>query len=151
MMSKTLKIGKLTVIVTYYTRYTSVDKHPILLSFGLGNEVAVNSIIGKLTVKEWKGCVDFNNNIFTSEKLMLQFDMEYKVADTGLPKNGIFDSTGFIRPYTTFSAGAHIVSIDRGKILQPRKPKRMLWLQLLLIHMWMVVSLDPSLHPKIYD
>ena len=34
-------VGKLTAIVTYYTRYTSVNKLPILLSFGLGNEVAV--------------------------------------------------------------------------------------------------------------
>ena len=28
-------------------------------------------------------------------------------------KNVIFDSTGFFRPHTTFSAGAHIISIDR--------------------------------------
>ena len=45
---------------------------------------------------------------------MLQFDMEYKVADAGLPEKVIFDNTGFVRPHTTFSAGAHIVSIDRS-------------------------------------
>ena len=45
---------------------------------------------------------------------MLQFDMEYKVADASLPKNVIVNNTGFVRPHTTFSAGAHIVSIDRG-------------------------------------
>ena len=43
--------GKLNTIVTYYTRYTSVNKLPILLSFGLGKEVAVNAIIGKSTLK----------------------------------------------------------------------------------------------------
>ena len=64
-------VGKVTAIVTYYTRYTSVNKLPILLSFGLGNEVAVNTIIGKPTSKEWKGCVDFSNDTFTSEELML--------------------------------------------------------------------------------
>ena len=53
-------VGKLTAIVAYYTRYTSVNKLPIFLSLGLGNEVAVNAIIGKPTLKEWKGCVDFN-------------------------------------------------------------------------------------------
>ena len=106
--------GNLITIVTYYTRYTSINKLPIFLSFELGNEIAVNAIIGKPTVREWKCCVDFNNDTFTSEELMLQFDMEYKVADSGLPKNVIFDNTGFVRPYTTFSAGAHIVSIDRG-------------------------------------
>ena len=40
--------------------------------------------------------------------------MEYKVADAGLLKTVIFDNTGVVRPLTTFSAGAHIVSIDRG-------------------------------------
>ena len=84
--------GKLTAIVIYYTRYTSIDKFLILLSFGLGNEVAVNAIIGKPALKESKDCVDFNKDIFTSEKLMLQFNMEYKVAYTGLPKNVIFDN-----------------------------------------------------------
>ena len=64
-------VGKLTAIVTYYIRYTSVNNLPILLSFGLGNEVAVNTIIGKPTSKEWKGCVDFSNDTFTSEELML--------------------------------------------------------------------------------
>ena len=59
-------VGKLAAIVTYYTRYTSVNKFPIFLSFGLGNEVAVNTIIGKPTLKEWKGCVNFNNDTFTS-------------------------------------------------------------------------------------
>ena len=64
-------VGKLTDIVTYYIRYTSVNNLPILLSFGLGNEVAVNTIIGKSTLKELKGCVDFSNDPFISEELML--------------------------------------------------------------------------------
>ena len=107
-------VGKLTAIVTYYTLYTSVNKLSILLSFGLGNEVVVNAIIGKPTLKVCKGCVDFNNDTFISEEIMLQFDMEYKVADPGLPKNVIFDSTGCVRPRTIFQTGAHIVSTDRG-------------------------------------
>ena len=79
-------VGKLTTIVTYYTRHTSVNNLPILFSFGLGNEVAVNAIIGKPMLKEWNGCVNFNNDTFTSDHLMVQLDMEYKVADAGLPK-----------------------------------------------------------------
>ena len=79
-------VGKLTTIVTYYTRSTSVNKLPILLSFGLENEVAVNAIIGKRTLKEWKGCVDFNNDTFILEELLLQFDIEYKFTDAGLLK-----------------------------------------------------------------
>ena len=71
-------VGKVTAIVTYYTRYISVNKLPMLLSFGLGNKAAVNAIIGKPIIKEWRDCGDFNNDTFTSEEIMLQFDMEYK-------------------------------------------------------------------------
>ena len=144
-------VGKLTAIVTYYTRYTSVNKLPILLSFGLGNEVAVNAIIGKPTLKEWKGCVNFNNDTFTSEELMLQFEMEYKVADAGLPRNVIFDNTGFVRPHAALSAGAHIVSMDRDSNSATMKTESEVIATNFLIHMWMVVSLAPSLHQNLYD
>ena len=107
-------MDKLTTIVAYYTRYKSIDKLLIHLSFGLENEVAVNAIIGKPTLREWRHCVDFARDIFISEELMLQFDMEYKVIDGGLPKDIIFDNTVYVRPRTMYSAGSHMVSIDRG-------------------------------------
>ena len=105
--------GKLTALVTYLTRYTTIDNQPITLSFGLGNEVAVNAIIGKPTLKAWKGCIDFASNTFTSEALRLSFDMEYKMADSGLPKSVVFDSTGFVRPKTSGQIGAFVLSVDR--------------------------------------
>lgn len=74
--------GKLTTLVTYYTRYTSSDKLPILLLFGLGKGVAVNAIIGEPTLKEWKGVIYFVRDCFTSIELILTFDMEYKMANT---------------------------------------------------------------------
>ena len=43
--------GKLSSTVTYYTQYKSRDNYPILLLFGLGKEVAVNTIISKSTLK----------------------------------------------------------------------------------------------------
>ena len=107
-------IGKLTALVTYYTRYSFADKTPVFLSFGLGSEVAVNAIVGKPTLKAWKGCIDFASDTFTSENLRLAFAMEYKMADTGLPKDIIFDSTSFVRPRQTTQVGAFVVSIDRG-------------------------------------
>jgi len=106
-------MAKLTAMVTYYTRYRSIDKLHILLSFGLGKEVAVNAIIGQPTLKEWKCCVDFARDIFTSEELQLLFDMSYKIADLGLPKDVIFGSTSVVCPKQQCTAGLHIVSIDR--------------------------------------
>ena len=65
-------MGKLTAMVTYYTRYRSIDKISILLLFGLGKEVAVNAIIGKPTIDEWKGCVDFTRDIFTRTEVIIR-------------------------------------------------------------------------------
>ena len=87
---------------------------PVLLSFGLGKEVSVNAIIGKPTLKEWKGCVDFARDIFTCEELRVSFYMKYQMADLGLSKDVLFDSANFIRPTSVSAVGAHIVSIDRN-------------------------------------
>ena len=144
-------VGKLTIIVTYYTRYTYVYKLPILLSFGWGNEVAVNVIIGKPTLKEWEDYVDFNNDIFTSEEMMLQFDMEYKVADSGLSKMLYSIVLDVLDHILHFRLEHTLFQLIQGIILQLCKPNRMLRLQLCLIHMWMIISLDPSLHPKLYN
>lgn len=37
----------------------------------------------------------FAKDIFTSEELMMQFDMKYKVKDADLSNDVIFDSTGY--------------------------------------------------------
>ena len=86
------------MLVAYHTRYKSINNLPILLFFGLGKEVAVIAIIGKPTLKEQKECVDCSRVVFTSEELRLSSDMSYKMADMGLPKDVIFDSTSFVCP-----------------------------------------------------
>ena len=43
--------GTVTSLVTYVTRYNNSDEKPILLSFSLRKDVAVNAIIGKPTLK----------------------------------------------------------------------------------------------------
>ena len=106
-------VGKLTVLVTYLTKYTSTDNQPVTISFGLGNEVAVNAIGGKPTLKAWKGCIDFSTDTFTSEVLRLLFNMEYKMADTDLPDSVVFDSTSFVRPKIANKIGTYVLSIDR--------------------------------------
>ena len=107
--------GKLTAMVTYFTRYMDISSWPVVISFGLGHDVAVNAIVGKPTLKSWKGCIDFSSDTFTSEELKLTFSIDYKMADTGLPQDVVFDSTSFIRPKRTptNSAGVMVVSIDR--------------------------------------
>lgn len=117
--------GKLTAMVTYFTRYTDSCSRPVTISFGLGRDVAVNAIVGKPTLKSWKGCIDFASDTFTSEELKLTFSMDYKMADTGLPPDVVFDSTSFIRPKKTpvNSAGVMVVSIDRKSNSATTLPK----------------------------
>lgn len=67
--------GKLIATVTYYIWYKFIDKLPNILSFGLGEEIAVNAIVVKVTLKEWTRCIYFVTYTFTSEELMLLFDM----------------------------------------------------------------------------
>ena len=100
-------------MVTYYTRYTTIDNIPILLSFGLGKEVAVNAIIDKPKLKEWKGCIEFERYLFSCGELRMPFAMEYKMADLGLNDEVKFDSTRFVRPKSVSSIGAHLISIER--------------------------------------
>ena len=46
--------GKLTAIVCYWLRY-KVNSKPIALSFGLGPDAIVNSIVGLPTLRQWGG------------------------------------------------------------------------------------------------
>ena len=55
--------------------------------------------------------------IFTLEELILSFDMSYKMADMGLPKDVRFDSSSFVRPKQQCIASAHVLSIDRDNNL----------------------------------
>ena len=49
--------GKLIAIVLYWLRYVD-DGKPVILSFGLGADVAVKSIIGIPTLRQWGGSLD---------------------------------------------------------------------------------------------
>ena len=45
--------GRLITIVKYYTPYKSADVQSILLSFGVGTDVSVRSIIGFTMLRQW--------------------------------------------------------------------------------------------------
>ena len=52
---------KLTAIVHYWLRYKQ-DGKQVILSFGLGDSVAVNSIVGILTIKALISLFDFETH-----------------------------------------------------------------------------------------
>ena len=69
--------GKLITIVRYWLRY-QVDNRFINLSFGLGSDVAANSIIGLPILWQWVRNIDFGKNIFVAPKLKYQFPLIYE-------------------------------------------------------------------------
>ena len=77
--------GKLTAVVRYCLRY-AVNGKRFTLSFGLGVDVAVNSIVGLPTLRQWGGTLDFNTNKFVATKLNRQFPLYYEPTKQGLPQ-----------------------------------------------------------------
>ena len=72
--------SKLSAVVTYMTRYTDDNGKPITLSFGLGDDVTVNAIIGIPTFRAWKLILDISENRAISKLLSIFFDLDYKHA-----------------------------------------------------------------------
>ena len=89
--------GKLTAIVRYWMRYDQGNKKSVL-SFGLGADVAVNSLIGLPTLRKWGGVFDFGDNFFISRSFNTKFPLCYEPTKNELPANVVFNDGDFNRP-----------------------------------------------------
>ena len=91
--------NSLTAIVRYRTPYTyqSTGKQCIL-SFGLGENVSVNSILGLPQLKAWQADVLFRSKWLQAHDLGLTFHLEYQAAQAGLPNGVTFTPEQYIRP-----------------------------------------------------
>ena len=79
--------GKLTAIVRYWLQYEHGGKK-VLLSFGLGANVAVNYIVGIPRLKSWKCIFDFETHKLVAGGINTKFPLHYEATKHGLP-NGI--------------------------------------------------------------
>jgi len=95
--------GKLTAIVRYWTKYT-LNGRPAIISFGLGRDVAVNSIIGLPTLKQWQCDISLHRGVLIAHSLRLQFDLEFKRANVDVLKDKDFGSHQFVRPQSSLPA-----------------------------------------------
>ena len=89
--------GKITVIVCYWLRYKQ-DGRCVLLSFGLGDSVAVHSLNGILTIKVWKVLLDFELDSMIARDVHVQFPLIFEATKHGLPPGIIFYASAFVRP-----------------------------------------------------
>ena len=90
--------GNLTAIVRYWTRYTEPNGQRAVISFGLGRDIAVNSIIGVPTIRKWGMSMCFMSNTITAHHIKVKFSTVYERSKNGLPSSVEFDSSEFIRP-----------------------------------------------------
>ena len=52
--------------------------NPLLISFGTGKEVAVNTTIGTRTLKQWVSSIQLEKNILMAPALQLRFNILYE-------------------------------------------------------------------------
>ena len=90
--------GNLTAIVRYWTRYTEPNGQRAVFSFGLGRDIAVNSIIGVPTIRKWGMSMCFMSNTITAHHIKVKFSTVYERSKNGLPPSVEFDPNEFIRP-----------------------------------------------------
>ena len=102
--------GKLSSVVTYKTRYHKEDGTMMTLSFGLGEDILVNAIIGLPTFREWQLVLDISENRVFSKMLNLSFDLSFQHAATGLPDNINFTKDDFVRPIRPNPSGQALVT-----------------------------------------
>ena len=102
--------GKLTAVVTYKTRYVDKEGRSLTLSFGLGESIQVNAIIGLPTFKTWKLVLDIDSKIATSKEIGIDFDLCFQHAATGFPEGIVFDPTTFIRPQQMTNMGLSLLA-----------------------------------------
>ena len=100
--------SKLSVVVTYKRRYTDVKGDMVLLSFGLGEAISVNAILGLPTLRSWKMVLDIEKNQANSKTLNQYFELSYQHADTGLPSGITFSHENFICPSRPNNIGGAI-------------------------------------------
>lgn len=87
--------GRLTAIIRYWFRYECNDKK-VVLSFGLGASVTVNSIDGIPTIKEWKCTMDFESNKLVARGINTEFPMHYEASKYGIPTGVSLSSADFV-------------------------------------------------------
>ena len=127
--------GKLTSIVQYWIRYTRNGKREIL-SFGLGNILAVNSLVRIPTIKAWQCLLDFNKNSLIVRGLNTRSPLIYETTKYGLPPGVVFLVSVFCAHCKNWYKSLLLSSLIWVAELHPQK--------ILLMHWEIIVA--PLLH-----
>ena len=82
-----------------------MNKH-VVLSFRLGTHVAINSIIGIPTPRQWGGSLNFATNEYSACLLYTKFALHYALIKQGLQPNP--NPNPNLRPYLITGYGMRL-------------------------------------------
>jgi len=105
--------SKLTAIVRYWTPYMDQDNKRQLISFGLGESISVNSIIGLPQLRSWQASVCFHTNCLSYMLLKRQFPLIYELTKVGIPSGEAFHQRDFILPGPISPCNMLVTNLDR--------------------------------------
>ena len=88
---------KLNALVIRKTRYKDVNNKPLILSFGLGKDIAVDNSVGKLDLEEWIANIYCYEYFLVPNQINTKFMLNYRIAKSQIPVNVIFDRKYFVR------------------------------------------------------
>jgi hypothetical protein len=77
--------GQLMAVIRYRTPYSDREGNPITISFGLGNDMTVNTILGMSLIKDLGMTPDFQAGHVTCTDSPASFDLEYRETTCGDP------------------------------------------------------------------
>ena len=92
---------RLTEIINYYPPYTSADVQSILLYFGIGADVSVQSNIGLLKLRQWNCHIELCGNYMVCPFLKSLFPLFFECTNPGLPSVLTFYALQFQQPPST--------------------------------------------------
>jgi hypothetical protein len=90
--------GQLTAIIRYKTPYVDHDGNPIHISFGLGNDMTVNTILGMPIIKDLGMLPNFRSKRITCEDTTATFDIQYHETSCGFSKHDEMAATFSLLP-----------------------------------------------------
>jgi hypothetical protein len=100
--------GRLTTVIRYFTPYTQSgnDNRPVILSFALGPDVTVNTIVGLPTIDSFGLSIDLRTNRAYSSTCDTTFAIRRASISHGLPPGVSFDVDHFRRTSPRADASA---------------------------------------------
>jgi hypothetical protein len=72
-------------VIRYCTPYSDHEGNPIMISFGLGNNMTVNTVLGMPLIKDLGMTPDFQTGHVACTNLPATFDLEYRETTCGVP------------------------------------------------------------------